>query len=319
MKRSKRVITVFASALIFIGILLALVGLLNGTKFSIITTANGFQAVGKEDRLQEVVTLDDFNRIHLDLADADIEVIPSDEFKIEMDKLKYTEVNYSVENNTLVIEDEAFSRFNFAMSFSANIHKTNIKIYVPEDIEFDDINLANKFGDIQLAGITSNQINILTNDGDVTMNNIQSNQLMIKNRFGDLTASEVKAGDIKIEMNDGEAQLDFIESTNTSLENHFGNVTLKNFSSEETELEITDGHLKIDGELLGQTFIHSSFGDVYLVLKNTESALSYQLETSFGDITINGNDYSSRAVSSVDTEHSLNIQSKDGDIEVIFE
>ncbi len=307
-----------AVAFIVIGILLAAVGIFAGAKFSIISTEDGLKAVGKGDRQNEEFSLPEFKNIEVELSDADIEVIPSNEFKLEIEGLKGTRITHEIENETLIMNAEKDTTwFNFAMNFSLNMQSI-IKIYVPEGTELLDVSVSNKFGDTQLAGITSNKLIVKATDGDVSTNNIQTNELAIENKYGDFTGTDVKTNDLILEMNDGNAELESVETENTNLKNKFGNTTLHDFTSRRAKVESTDGNVKVYGELLGQTNIKSSFGNVYLDLENKEAELGYNIQTKFGNVSVNGNQFKSDATHSADTNHQLDVSSTDGDVDVTF-
>ncbi|MDQ0272130.1 DUF4097 family beta strand repeat-containing protein [Cytobacillus purgationiresistens] len=319
MKQSRKPITIIAIGLVVIGILLAAIGSFAGAKFSIINTDNGLKAISKDDRKNEEISLKEFKNVKVDLYDADIEIIPSNEFKLKIERLEGTKITHAVENDTLIIkDDEHDSGLKFAMNFAVNIQNTSIKIYIPKDAKFLDVSIISKFGDIQLDGMATNKLNIHSNDGDVTINDIQSNELAVENGYGDITGTKVKTNELTIEMNDGDAVLSSIDAAKTVLKNQYGDISLHDFTSQEGKLESTDGDIEIDGELLGQTIIDSSFGDIYLALSNKESELSYNIQADFGDISVNGSPVESKAVKSANTGHKLDITSNDGDVEVTF-
>lgn len=321
MKTPIRRITIVASGLIVIGILLTAIGFFSGAKLSIMNTDNGLKAVGKEDRIHEEWVLNEYKNLEIDLADSDIEIIPSDEYKLEIERLESNEITQKVENHTLTIKDKkSNSGFTFNVNFSGDSQKTIIKVYIPKDTDFVDVNIASNFGDIKIDGMTTNKLFIHTNDADVSINDITSNRLVIENRFGDITASDVKTNDLAIEINDGDAELKKMDiAENADLINLFGDTMLSDFNSHRTKVESTDGDINIKGKLLGQTNISSSFGDVYLVLANKESELSYDIQNEFGEIIINGIEIVSKASNSVKSEDKIDIKSKDGDVEIILE
>ncbi|MCV9886345.1 DUF4097 domain-containing protein [Metabacillus halosaccharovorans] len=313
--------TKIAFAMIIIGILLAVIGLFSGTKFSIILTDNGLKAIGKEDRQNEEWVLEEFNNIEVDLADAKLEVIPSDEYKLEIESLEGTKITHTDKNKTLKIKDDtSHSEFTFAMNFIGNIQKTMIKIYVPADKKFDNVSIANDFGDIMLDGMTTDKLTILSNDGDVDIKEIQAKDVAIQNDFGDTNASNVKTNKLTIEINDGDAELNTLDiAQEANLTNDFGEISLRDFTSHGTEIESSDGEIYINGQLLGKTNIESSFGDMKLELTNKEPELNYHVQNDFGDIVVNGEEFDTKATNNVDTDDKITILSNDGDVEITLD
>jgi len=310
--------TKIALAMIMIGILLAVIGLFSGTKFSIILTDNGLKAVGKEDRKNEEWVLEEFKDLEVALADAKLEVIPSDEYKLEIESLVGTKITHTVENETLTIKDRAsHSEFTFAMNFIGNIQKTIIKIYVPADKEFDNVSITNDFGDIKLNEMTTDKLMILSNDGDIDIKDIQSNTVTIQNDFGDTNASNVKINNLTLEINDGDAEFNSVNiAKEATLSNDFGEISLRDFTSHGTKIESSDGEIYINGELLGKTNIESSFGDMKLELTNKETELNYHIQNDFGDIVVNGEEFETKTTNNVDMDDKITILSSDGDVEI---
>nr|WP_253957959.1 DUF4097 family beta strand repeat-containing protein [Metabacillus halosaccharovorans] len=304
-----------------IGILLAVIGLFSGTKFSIIKTNNGLKAVGKEDRQNDEWVLEEFNNFEIDLTDAKLEVIPSDEYKLEIESLEGTKITHTVKDKTLTIKDgTSHSGFTFAMNFIGNIQKTIIKIYVPADKVFDSVSIANDFGDIKLNEMTTDKLAILSNDGDIDIKNIQAKNVTIQNDFGDINASNVKTNNLTLEINDGDAAFNTLDiAQEADLINNFGEISLRNFTSHGTKIESSDGEIYINGELLGKTNIESSFSDMTLELTNKETELNYHIQNDFGDIVVNGAEFETKATNNVDTNDKITILSNDGNVEITLD
>lgn len=316
MKHSIKRISIIACGMIVTGILLAIIGFFAGAKFSIILTDSGLKAVGKEDRQVKDWTLEEFKNIDVDLADATIEVIPSNEYKLEIESLEGTNITHEIQQDTLIIKDETPNhKFTFAVNLVGYIQSTIIKVYVPQDQRFDHVTIANDFGDVKLDGLNTKKLTLDSNDGDIAINDIHSNVIVIENDLGDSTASNVKASEFTLEINDGDAELSQIEiETSAALTNSLGDLSLNDFTSHDTKINSSDGEIDLDGELLGQTMIESSFGDIELDLLNKESELSYSIQNNFGDIEVNGNKFESKATNTRETENKLNITSNDTDI-----
>ncbi|WP_102273117.1 DUF4097 family beta strand repeat-containing protein [Cytobacillus massiliigabonensis] len=320
MKVSRKKITFIASCMIVIGIIFGVVGFSAGAELSISNTKDGIKVIKKEDRINEEFSLPSFKNMKVDFKDADIEIIPSNEYKLEIERLKWTEVKHEVVNDTLVLTGEhqkSDSIFLMNLSFK-NIPKPFIKIYVPKDAKFSDISLVNKFGDIRLVEMAVDKMDINANDGDIEIKDFQSNELTIENGFGDITGSNVKTAKLQVEMNDGDAVFKELEAASADVNNKFGDITFRELTSQGLTMKSNDGDIEIQGKLLGNSVIHSSFGDIDLKLSNKESELSYSIRNQFGDISINDNHFEAKATNKANTENKLDIVSNDGDVQVDF-
>lgn len=320
MKTSRKTMTIIASCMIVMGIILGVAGLSAGARFTITNTKDGFQVIGPEDRITEEFSLPSFTNIKIDFKDADVEIIPSSEYKLEIKTLKGIEITHEVKNDTLILtsEDQKSGPKFFLNLTLTSTPQPAIKIYVPKDAKFSDISLVNKFGDIRLVEMIVDKMDIYANDGDIVIKDLQSDELTIENGFGDITGSKVKTERLHVEINDGDAEFNGIEAASTVFNNKFGDITFREFTSQELSMKSNDGDIDIQGKLLGNSVIHSSFGDIDLKLSNKESELSYNIRNQFGDISINDNNFEAKATHKANTEHKLDIVSNDGDVQVDF-
>jgi len=320
MKKMTKNITIIASGMIVIGIILAIIGYSSGAKLMITNVGDGFHVWSSEDRKTETIPLSAFTSIEVNLLDADLEIIPADEYKLKIDRHKDQEITYKVDNNKLIIEGKKRKKrqiFSFDFGF-ANSLQTKVQIYVPNGESFSEINVVNNFGDTNMEGVISEKLTIRMTDGDLSMMDIQANELKLINQFGDITSNNMKAKDLTIEMTDGDAVFNTISADSVVMKNGFGDTTFKNLTSQGVNLESNDGDIEIYGLLLGKSIIHSSFGDVNMKLLNKEAELSYKIHNNFGDITINDNEYNTKAVQKANSKDNLEITSKDGDVELRF-
>ncbi|WP_066290978.1 DUF4097 family beta strand repeat-containing protein [Bacillus sp. FJAT-29937] len=319
MKKKMKVMTMAASWMLVIGIILAIIGISAGAKFGITNTKDGFKVLGLEDQIIEELPLPAFTKITSNLNDVDIEIIPSNEYRLKIERQKEIEISHKVENDTLVIEE---SKRNVPLLFInltfTSIPDNAIKIYVPKEVIFSEILLNNQFGDVRLEGVNSNKINIDSNDGDLIFNDVQANNFKIVNQYGDINGRNVTTKELVIVLNDADAEFDKLNAASTVLNNQFGDITFRNFSSEGLNIQSNDGEIAIHGLLLGASTIHSNFGDVQVHLLNKEFEISYSIQNNFGDITVNNNDYETHATYTVNSGHELNITANDGDVEVTF-
>lgn len=320
MKSSKKTMMIIASCMVVMGVILTVFALSSGAKLAITNTMDGFKVVGPENMVTEEFSLSSFTSLKVDLNDVDVEMIPSTEYKLEIERLEETEIIHKVENDRLIIESheqKSSPKFLLNLTFTV-IPQTVVKIYVPKEAKFSDISLISKFGDILIDGMVVDHLVIYSDDGDITINDIQSNKLTIENGFGDINGDDIKTENLQIEMNDGDALFDSIAATSTVFHNRFGDITFRDFTSQGLTLESNDGDIEIQGMLLGKSMVHSSFGDITLKLSNKESELSYNINNDFGDIYVNDNEYEKKATNTTSTEHKLEIDSNDGDVQVTF-
>lgn len=320
MKKLSKTMTIIASSMIVIGILLAIIGVFAGAKFSITNTGNGFKVLDSGERKIETYPLSAFSKIDVHLLDADIEFIPSNEYKLQIEKQEELEVSHEIKDDTLFIKEKerkSLKIIDINLGFT-NSTQTIVKIFIPSDEELKDIIIVNKFGDLHLEDMVAENLDIQAADGDLTLKNVQASDLKIVNQFGDITGNDVRTKDINIEITDGDAEFNKLSANAITVKNGFGDTFLQDVTSEGLKIESNDGDIELHGLLLGQSIIESSFGDISLLLLNKESELSYNIHNNFGDIFVNDDYYETKVVQKTSSSHNLQINSKDGDIDLSF-
>ncbi len=270
--------TLIAITMIAAGILLALVGYFSGGRWLIIKDEDGFHVPSNQQLVNQTYTLDAFTRIDLQNDYGDLDIIAGgSDYKLETKVLKQQDVTYRIDNGTLIIETAARKKNSIEFGFG-NFHSPSIKIYVPADQKLDTITINNSFGDIDIHQLHYQQLNLQQDYGDISF--------------------------------------DHITADNTKISQSFGDITLQQYTSNDTIIDSEHGDIDIDGTLHGPTSISSNFGDTTLSLQNKKSEIGYDLTTSFGDITINGEEQRNNVTQLSDGDHQLTISSSSGDIEL---
>lgn len=266
-----------AVSMITLGLLLAVVGYVSGGKWSIIKDDTGLHVPTKQSLVNNSYTLEAFTSIDVFNDYGDVEILAGDSYTLEVNAVEDADVSYSVKNGTLTVETESKKKNRLSFGFSVN--KTpSIKIYVPKDVELNEIVLDSNFGDTTLRDLHYQQLNLIGNYGDIQFKNL--------------------------------------DGMNTEITQSFGDMTLEQFTSNGFVVESEHGDIDIDGTLNGQTTIISSFGDTTLNLQNKKSELGYELNTGFGDITVNHQSKSSKVSQLYEGDHQLSVSLSHGDLEL---
>ncbi|WP_274308112.1 DUF4097 family beta strand repeat-containing protein [Solibacillus daqui] len=266
-----------AGSMIAIGIVFTIIGFASGGRWFILVDSSGFHVPNEQSLISQSYELEAFENIIVTNKHADIEIIQSDSYSLELSTYKMTDVMYSVKGDTLTVESN--SQKNNAMTIGVGPFKTpSIKIYVPKDALFSNITLKSSFGDVNLQQLNYEQLNLDVRHGDISFNNI-------------------KAG-------------------HTEIINAFGDITLQQFTSASLIVESEHGDIEVDGKLNGNTKVTSSFGDVDLKLVNNKENFGYKLNTSFGDISVNGEEYNGKIAELYEGDNQLEVLLSHGDLKL---
>lgn len=271
--------THIAITMIAFGILLAIVGYFSGGKWSIELTDEGFQLPENNNLVNNSYKLDDFTNLNVINHYGDVEIVTSDRYALETNVIKDDDVTYSIKDNTLTVETKVKKKNRFQFGLGS-FRTPSIKIYVPSDIKLKTVVLNSNFGDTTIRGLNYQELNLIEDFGDIL--------------FKDTTGSK------------------------TEITQSFGDLKLQQFSSNGFVAESEHGDINIDGTLNGQSTITSDFGDATLHLQNKKSELGFELQTDFGDLTVDNADQNSKVSQSYNGDNQLKATLSHGDLQLRF-
>lgn len=334
MSKFTKTITIIAVSMLIIGIPLAIIGFFSGAHLSLTRGTDGFKIYDTSERKQETFELDAFKNIDSSLANADISIIPSNSFKVVIDRNDDEEITHSLENETLVISEKDTNKQKYTFNFGfTGWRPTIVKIYVPHktnlskislfttsgdikvsNIKSDSLAIDTNYGDVVLDNITTNENTISLKDGDVLANDIISKKFILKTLYGDLALNHVQSDLIEVTSNDGDVTFDNVNTKENQTKTNYGDITFRNYTSSGSTIQTDDGDIIIEGTLKGDTSINSIYGDINLKLTNSRGGLSYSVTNSVGDIIIHNRTYSHNYEKDNNTKDKLKVKATDGDI-----
>ncbi|QDQ02119.1 DUF4097 domain-containing protein [Lysinibacillus fusiformis] len=266
-----------AVSMITLGLLLAVVGYVSGGKWSMIKDDTGLHVPTNQSLVKNSYTLEAFTNIDVFNDYGDIEILSGDRYALEVNAIEDADVSYSVKDGTLTVETKSKKKNRRYFGFSFS-ETPYIKIYVPKDVALNKVVLDSNFGDTTLRGLQYQQFNVISNYGDILFEDI--------------------------------------DGMNTEITQSFGDMALEQFTSNGFVAESEHGDIDIDGTLNGQTTITSSFGDTTLNLQNKKSDLGYELNTDFGDVTVNHQEQNGKVSQLREGDHQLSVSLSHGDLDI---
>jgi len=269
--------THIAITMIAFGILLALVGYFSGGKWSFVLTDEGIQLPENNTLVNNSYNLEDFSNLNVINHYGDVEIVASDRFALETNVIKDDDVTYSMKAHTLTVETKSKKKNGFQFGFGS-FRNPSIKIYVPSDVKLKTVVLNSNFGDITIRGLNYQELTLIEDFGDI----------LFKDTTGD----------------------------KTEITQSFGDIKLQQFSSNGFVAESEHGDINIDGTLNGQSTITSNFGDTTLHLQNKKDELGYELQTDFGDLTVDKKEQNSKVSQSYKGDNQLKATVSHGDLQL---
>ncbi len=224
--------------------------------------------------------LDDFTNINVFNDYGDVEIVTSDRYALETKVVEDGDVTYSIKDSTLTIETKSKKKDGLQFGFF-NYSTPSIKIYVPADAKLKTVVLDSNFGDTTIRGLNYQQLNLIDDFGDI----------IIKDTTGD----------------------------KTEIRQSFGDLTLQQFSSNGLVVDSKNGDIRIDGTLNGESAITSNFGDATLHLQNKKDELGFELQTSFGDLTVDKKEQNSKVSQLYKGDNQLKVTLSNGDLQLTLD
>ncbi|MGE7694341.1 DUF4097 family beta strand repeat-containing protein [Lysinibacillus sp. NPDC094177] len=269
--------THIAITMIAFGILLALVGYFSGGKWSFVLNDEGIQLPENNKLVNNSYKLDDFTNLNVINHYGDVEIVTSDHYALDTNVVNDDDVTYSIKDNTLTVETKGRKKNGLEFGFG-NFRTPSIKIFVPSDVKLKTVVLDSNFGDTTIRGLNYQELNLIEDFGDII--------------FKDTTGDK------------------------TEITQSFGDMKLQQFSSNGFVAESEHGDINIDGTLNGQSTITSNFGDATLHLQNKRSELGYELQTDFGDLTVDKKDQNSKVSQEYKGDNQLKATLSYGDLQL---
>ncbi len=336
MKTSMK-LAIAALAIIVIGVALSMAGYENkgsnlfNIRFNIGNNTTDSKLITKSEKLNS------FTDIDIDTDIDNIEIVSSDQYRIE---LAYDEaegdINYYNDNGTLTIKP-ADKLTILDINFNANYQSSSLKIYVPQDakinsakIDVDDgninisgIDLAkasidNSYGSVILSSLVMEEAIINADDGNIELKDITAKEVTLDNSYGNVTIDSLVADNLECDMNDGNFNGSNITINNkTYLDNDYGNVEFAGLSTDSLEADLEDGNIKINELKCNSSKIDNEYGDIELNYLGDENEFNYSLDSEYGTVTVGGIEQGDKA-NKESGEKSISAQCENGNINITF-
>jgi DUF4097 and DUF4098 domain-containing protein YvlB len=184
-----------------------------------------------------------------------------------------------VENNTLFIERENKTFWNFGINFE----KPTITVYLPEseysglkiesdtgDVEiikefsFDQIDLELHTGDVTIRSGVKDKISVRTSTGDMDIDTINASALDLDTDTGFIRVTGTKiSGDINIKVDTGRAELDDVSCKALYSQGDTGDILLNRVTADgEFHIERSTGDVRFESSDADTVYVRTSTGDV---------------------------------------------------------
>ncbi len=320
------------------GLLLIAIGFATGAERSGMYWDNGPKLVRYGDVKVMEDTFDEFKNIDLDVDFGDIEFVAADRYVIELRGYE-DEWTWNVSGDTLSVTQSAREQNRF-MIFSFNTDDTpqhKATVYLPRGAQLERVSIyagsgdivagdfaakdtviESGFGSVILSDLTSDSIDATLGSGDFVGTNLNADSLTYSSGFGSGNFTAVTASQFSADSSSGGINLENCVLTNASVTMGFGDLVADGISTGSLVIDSGSGDVNVDGALAGKTVITAGFGLVKVDTESPISDYSYDIETGFGDMVVDGEDTGTHAVNNGGARNRLEINASSGDVIVDF-
>lgn len=256
------------------GIVILILGMLLGGRPGFYFDGDGLHS-GTDDANQKSYIrgeskLQEFTSIDIDLDYADLQIIPSDTFRIEYCLVGPKKPVCTVKEGHLTVREAEYRRFfnfTFMIPQTGDYTDNYVKLYIPENIVL-------------------NTVHLQTEDGDIKLPSLKADTLNIKSEYGDVTLKAFEGTTLSASLDDGYFTGQKIKSERVELTNEYGDISLKELESNTLDAELSDGDFTVERLITGSAEIENEYGDVQLGMSAAVKDYSLDLVTEYGNIQI---------------------------------
>lgn len=276
MKRRKlsNILLGLAAFLILSGGMLTLSGMAMGGRTSLYSNTNMETA----PQVEHYTDTEAFQKIEVDVSLGEVYLEYADSYGVKLvwDDERM-ELYSEIEDGKLRVwsKNESISMMGFG-SYGAAAY-----IYFPYGTQFEDVNVKNALGDLEMDGFTAKKLTVESNMGAVDLNDVTAGSAELVLSMGDLNAYGVTVG---------------------------GAATVTN-SMGDVDLSGSFNDLDVDCDM-GEITIHSD---------RPKSDYSYNVETSMGEIFLDGDTQNGDSAKGGSGSRKLNVSNSMGDVHITFE
>lgn len=245
MKKMTKVLLLLAFIFIVLGGIITAIGVFFGghtaigwdkEKHRFVTADDRYYVTGKKTKL------DKFESIDIDLDAESVELIPSDDFYIEYAVYSYDNsvVPYSINDKTLKIEikDKVFV-FDLFDWGNKNKKESYIKIYYPEEMDFESLNANMDMGSLEIGGCNLEKVYINLDMGSFEASDCYLGKAEVDLDMGSMELNNVSLSKLDANLDMGSAEITLLQDG----KNDYG-----------YDLEVDMGSIEINGEDQGRKY-----------------------------------------------------------------
>lgn len=311
-------LTKIALILIAAGAVLTAIGIAIGGSAILYLDSNGVhvRGSGKNDSMSLTsYSPDPFTSVELSSVSADIELIPSDKYGLDICLPKGSEPEWSVSGGKLLVRTETVNSSTWNISlinlgYIADSAAAYVKVYYPASAGLEKVSIHARSGNIHIPEARINELIAESSSGTIAINALAFQNASVQTTSGDIdmnatgnsalvsltsssgTIESILNGCKEISLYSTSGDITLVCEDNSApvlkTETSSGDIDVTGAVWQDSQIKSISGDVNISGRLRGNSHIESSSGEVELSVSARPEEYSYDLSSSSGDISING-------------------------------
>ncbi len=294
MNKTVKIILIIAACLIPAGLLIAGLGFFMGGKGGWSLNFSGGKPVVGTDVVEETIELKDFDRLELEISSADANIMRGDSYAISYKVRKGEEPGITEDGGILTVKqpEKGFVMFDFGSTKDLDVYT----ITIPDTGKITDLEAKVSSGDILIDSVKVSG-SVRASSGNILLNGIEGDELSVETSSGDINGDKVKA-----------AKSSFSASS--------GDVTILRLDTDEVNCKTSSGEIGLFDSVAANVTAKASSGDIDIELNGKFDEYSFRIDTTSGDIKVNGDEHEKEYVRDNGTDKKIDLSATSGDVEV---
>lgn len=160
------------------------------------------------------------------------------------------------------------------------------------EIYADSLRIVDSYGDVSFLNsqpFEAQEAVFDLSSGDLKVENLSAKEFSVNDSYGDVKLKNLTCTGLKVKMSSGDLRLDTLAAGTAEFTNSYGEVYGSDVTiSTSLSVDASSGDVELSGSLPGKSKIHASYGDVQLRLSQKRGETGYDLRTSYGNISVDG-------------------------------
>lgn len=221
----------------------------NGVRFSVFPFVNigGHYSNTMDD--DETEKYESFDRVSVDVSIGDLSITEGDEYSVSY---RYN----GVEAPRVSVEDGELKIVQTGKAFAINLQPNmsgRIDITIPKDAVIEDMDIENDLGNIEIDGVSAEDVRINASMGDIKVSNGTFEDMDIDESMGDVDLIGITAKSVKVDNSMGDIKAEGFFNRFTA-DDSMGDIKVENENDSDDvriELDTSLGEVKYNGDRSG--------------------------------------------------------------------